>query len=74
MRKQGFVLSRAPVSRLGIAKEDEIKKSEVKAGENVDNVLNVVDQLSKKSWTEIANLRVESGDLKPFAPYFPIKK
>jgi len=75
MRKMGYIKSKPSISRIGIDKENEIKKSaDSKPKEDLDSVLSAVDNFSKMSFEQLANKRIELGDLKPFSPYVPTKK
>jgi hypothetical protein len=66
LRKMGFVPTRPDVVKMdaegvrGIDSVDEVKKSEdIKKSE--DDVYKIVDDLSKKSWTELGQIREKSG-------------
>lgn len=71
LRKMGFVPTRPDVTRInteggrGIDTVDEVKKTdEIKKSQ--DDVYKIVDDLSKKSWTELAQMREKTGGFRLF--------
>ena len=75
LRKQGFVPTRPDVSRidttksLGLDITQEVKKSEdiVKSEDKEqEDVAKIIDDMTKKSWTELGQLREKTDGFSPF--------
>jgi hypothetical protein len=67
LRKQGYSVSRADITKIGL--EDGIlKKSsdEVPSEESTQDAGKMVEDLSKKSWGELGRLRETTGDFRGF--------
>ena len=64
MRKMGYVKSNPAIRKLGISQLDEIKKSTDKVIDNPDSVIEFVDKQAGKSWRQLAQERLDCGDLK----------
>ena len=75
LRKMGFVPTRPDVQRIDVEKSrgldsiEEVKKSEdIKKSQDDKEaeIIKGIDNLSKKSWTELGELREKSGGFNPF--------
>ena len=64
MRKLGFSTTKPMFSRIGLD-EEPIKKSD-DLSKDPDKLS---DDLAKKSWQELADIRIATGDLSPFPTY-----
>ena len=65
LRKMGFSPTRPDVVRLGLDDEGFVKKSEDDMREEVD-IQKAINDLSKKSWSELAQMRQNLGDFNHF--------
>lgn len=73
LRKMGFIPTRPDVTRLDVSKSTGIDSNEeVKSGSNIkkskdgEDIGQIVEDLSKKSWTELGQLREKTDGFHPF--------
>lgn len=73
LRKMGYTMSRPDVVRLGVedgilkkSSDDEGKITSLTSEQQIEQMAKTVDDLSKKSWSELGRLRDSAGDFKLF--------